>query len=331
MGGYNYGVSYLGGKCTLASQIFAQFPAGFDTFVDPFAGGMSMSHYAALQGFSRVIANDLDGKAMSIFREYISGAPPMRGFVGRYQFNRYKGGTSRFCAIMRMIYGFSGNCYSYMYCKAREMYSQAVNDALFFCDFQPLRMIFGERIASAMCDFCAGFDAELPLRERHRAFIHKIAEFTDFSMKAAGIDEKKRTSPIDAYRVNHIERIVRLENLARDKDACSRIEYHCTDYRCIDIPSHSLIYCDPPYFGRVSYGYAGDFNRADFLDWAEMQAKRGNAVFISEYEIDDPRFVCVWSKEKKTRMGNENSGHEVERLFTWRGSVGTTGGLAGVR
>lgn len=321
MSGYNYGVSYLGGKCTLASQLFAQFPGGYETFVDPFAGGMSMSHYAALHGFSRVIANDLDGLAMSIFREYVSGASLMRGFVGRSQFNRYRRGTSGLCALMRMIYGFSGNCYSYMYCKAREMYSQAVNDALFFCDFQPMRMIFGERIASAMCDFRTGFDAETTLRNQHIAFIHKLAELTGWSMKAAGIDDKKRMCPIDAFRVNHIERIARLENLARDKEACSRIEYHCTDYRNIEIPPHSLIYCDPPYLGRVSYGYAVDFNHADFLDWAEMQAKRGNAVFVSEYEIDDPRFVCVWAKCKKIRMGNANSGHDVERLFTWRVSV----------
>ena len=80
---------------------------------------------------------------------------------------------------------------------------------------------------------------------------------------------------------------------------------------------NSLIYCDPPYKGTTEYKDGG-FDHYKFFDWCREQTKRGNVVFVSEYEAPED-FVCVWQQEVKSSLsangvsgGNKVS---VEKLF----------------
>lgn len=86
-------------------------------------------------------------------------------------------------------------------------------------------------------------------------------------------------------------------------------------YLDLEIPSGSVVYCDPPYEGTTKY--AGDFDHKIFWDWVrETSAK--HTVFVSEYKAPED-FICVWQKEAKSSLsangkggGNKNS---IERLF----------------
>ena len=99
------------------------------------------------------------------------------------------------------------------------------------------------------------------------------------------------------------------------------IRFCCDDYRNINIPESSVIYCDPPYKGTMGYGT--DFNNDDFWNWCREQAKRGCKVFVSEYSAPAD-FRCIWKKKKKDGMGTTVKGKhqktKIEKLFTYGNS-----------
>lgn len=76
--------------------------------------------------------------------------------------------------------------------------------------------------------------------------------------------------------------------------------------------------CDPPYKGTKTYNTSKNFDHDKFFEWCREQTKRGNVVFVSEYEAPED-FVCVWQQEVKSSLsangvsgGNKVS---VEKLF----------------
>ena len=88
----------------------------------------------------------------------------------------------------------------------------------------------------------------------------------------------------------------------------------CCDYSEWD--SHTvrtLYYCDIPY--KDSIGYSQDFDYERFYNWCERQTKQGNIVLVSEYEMPEDRFECIWQKQVKTHQNNRNKLDKVEKLF----------------
>lgn len=93
------------------------------------------------------------------------------------------------------------------------------------------------------------------------------------------------------------------------------IKFICSDYRALDIPPNSIIYCDPPYQYCTKYRYLkNDFDTDAFWSWAKDKAKEGHQVFVSEFE-GPPEWECIWSKPKRNR-GLINSRNKTEKLFT---------------
>lgn len=85
----------------------------------------------------------------------------------------------------------------------------------------------------------------------------------------------------EAYR-NVINQVPNLKN----------IYFTSMDYREMDIPDDSIIYCDIPYEGTTKYKC--DFDHKAFWDWARDMSEH-NKVFISEYNAPDD-FKCIWEK-----------------------------------
>lgn len=102
------------------------------------------------------------------------------------------------------------------------------------------------------------------------------------------------------------------------KQSCNLygIEFICSDYSTLKIPSHSIIYCDPPYANTTKY--RNEFNHSQFFDWCTLKAKEGHLVFLSEYEAPKP-FTCIWQKELKSSLSANgkigSSKNSVEKLF----------------
>lgn len=98
------------------------------------------------------------------------------------------------------------------------------------------------------------------------------------------------------------------------------VKFIQSSYDQLEIPSNSIIYCDPPYEGTTKY--KDDFDHNKFWNWCREKSKEGHQVFISEYNAPED-FECIWSQEVKSSLsangkigGNKIS---VEKLFKYKG------------
>lgn len=118
----------------------------------------------------------------------------------------------------------------------------------------------------------------------------------------------KRATKIDIEPLTRLNRVNRLTELQPWRDT---ITVSCKDYAAVDIPENSVVYCDIPYSNAYGYGDT-DFNGTAFLDWA---AGRDN-LYISEYNISDGRYECIWEKQHASiYSSHSNSTTRTERLY----------------
>lgn len=91
------------------------------------------------------------------------------------------------------------------------------------------------------------------------------------------------------------------------------IEFHSDDYRKIEIPKNSIVYCDIPYFGTKQYETSKDFDYEAFYDWCRKN-KDKYKIFISEYSMPND-FKCIWQKEITNSMNTTKTYKPIEKLF----------------
>ena len=115
----------------------------------------------------------------------------------------------------------------------------------------------------------------------------------------------------------NIESLIQQENLLRSKSiTASNISITSVSYDEIDLPdpSETVIICDPPY--RNTQGYQIEFDNDKFEQWCINRAREGYEVFVCEYNIKNPAFEEVWSKEViNCGGGNKNQKRSVEKLY----------------
>lgn len=96
------------------------------------------------------------------------------------------------------------------------------------------------------------------------------------------------------------------------------IKFYDCNYYELEIPSESIIYCDPPYANTTKY--KDDFNHIKFWEWCREMTKKGHQVFISEYNAPED-FKCVWEKKVSSSLSaNGKSGQNKissEKLFIY--------------
>lgn len=85
------------------------------------------------------------------------------------------------------------------------------------------------------------------------------------------------------------------ENVIKQQPELKYIEFLCLDYKSLDIPDKSVIYCDPPYKGSRTFIGENKINHNEFWDWCRKKTQEGHLVYISEYSAPDD-FKCIWSK-----------------------------------
>lgn len=115
----------------------------------------------------------------------------------------------------------------------------------------------------------------------------------------------------------NVESLAQQENLLRSKSiASSNISITSVSYDEINLPdpNETVIICDPPY--RNTQGYQIEFDNDKFEQWCIDKAREGYEVFVCEYNIKNPAFEEVWSKEViNTGGGNKNQKRSIERLY----------------
>lgn len=85
----------------------------------------------------------------------------------------------------------------------------------------------------------------------------------------------------------------------------------CCDYRELKIPTHSTVYCDPPY-GNTKHNA---FDTRSFWVWARALSSHSR-VWVSGYRA--PLFwKTIWKAEKTSNLARHSATHSVEKLFKW--------------
>lgn len=93
------------------------------------------------------------------------------------------------------------------------------------------------------------------------------------------------------------------------------VEFRSRDYSQLEIPPHSIIYCDPPYKGTYRYKCVKPFNYNEFYEWCRAKAAEGHKVYVSEYSMPED-FECIWEKTITNSMHETKTTHPTEKLFT---------------
>lgn len=91
--------------------------------------------------------------------------------------------------------------------------------------------------------------------------------------------------------------------------------YDC-EYRNLEIPNESIIYCDIPYQGTKVYDTKLVFDYDVFWQWCRDMTKKGHKVFISEYNAPSD-FTCVWQKEVNVSIRPTKTLVQTEKLFEY--------------
>lgn len=102
------------------------------------------------------------------------------------------------------------------------------------------------------------------------------------------------------------------KTLVKRVEATAHIPLSLSDYREIDVPSGSLVYCDPPYLNSTNgYPPGVRFDHEEFWNWTFWVAASGSDVVVSERVAPDWA-ECVHERfTDLSLVGNR----EAERLF----------------
>lgn len=80
-----------------------------------------------------------------------------------------------------------------------------------------------------------------------------------------------------------------------------RCRFQCCSYEEISARAGSIVYCDPPYAGTLSYGQ--EFDHAKFWEWCRIKKREGVHIFISEFSAP-PDFVSIWEQDRKVQVSD---------------------------
>ena len=128
----NYGLPYMGSKSKIVKHIVPLFPSA-DNFVDLFAGGGAVTHYAMTTAkYKHFVFNDINPLMPKAFEMSLNGEfENEKRWISRDEFFRLRD-TDPYVAI---CFSFGNNLSNYMYNEEIEPIKEAYHYALFFGDY----------------------------------------------------------------------------------------------------------------------------------------------------------------------------------------------------
>ena len=284
----SYGICYMGSKNALAERIVALLPSA-SHLIDVFAGGCAITHCAMKSGkWQHVHANDINEMIVGAFRRAINGEfIGERRWISHEEFNRVRD-TDAYASI---CFSFGGNLRSYAYNHKNEELKRALHYAIFFGDHKPFLSLTGIDLTPVL--------NISDLRERYLTAKHL---------------SKENGKRIDLQPFERLNRLNRLATAFTNEEK-HRLTIGSADFAEVDIPSDSVVYCDPPYRESEGYRKAKHFNHERFFEWALRQTV---PVYVSEYAMPE-EFVEVAAWQKLCTMSQtSNSLRTTEKLFVPR-------------
>ena len=339
-----YGAAYQGSKSKIADEIISKLPSK-KYFIDAFSGGGALAHCALESGkFENIIANDLQTK--DILEAHFLWTPEQhlefqKRWVTREEFNQTDN------LYIKTCWSFSNNRKAYIYSKACYEYKRLLHNAICFGNYKDFEDYCGIDLSE--------IDSYEDLNERRKAArrailkalkpysfketinsnTHIPKEIYDAilggnkdwrnlqSMETTKQDDKCVKNMLQLENLErtkyskNVESLAQQENFLRSKSiTASNISITSVSYDEIDLPdpNETVIICDPPY--RNTQGYQVEFDNDKFEQWCIDKAREGYEVFVCEYNIENPAFEEVWSKEViNIGGGNKNQKRSIEKLY----------------
>ena len=112
-----------------------------------------------------------------------------------------------------------------------------------------------------------------------------------------------------------------IRNIRSQIPSMSDVIFKNEEYYNLEIPSNSIIYCDPPY--ENTSGYSVEFDHEKFWQWVREKTIEGHLVYVSEFSAPDD-FICIFDKQFTSNLsvtGNGHGGRKImdEKLFILNG------------
>ena len=267
-----YGIGYQGSKSRIIKKLAESFLPK-ENFYDLFGGGFAVTHYLLEEKkyhYKNYYFNDNRPGLCEFLQDVIRGKYNYDIFkpewISKERFNKEK--ENNF--YIKNLWSFGNNGKGYLYSKKLEEQKRSAHNAVIFNVFE--------------------------------GFIKDELKLTAWPSDKKTIKEKRlyldliyRRKKL-RYQLEHLERLERLHKFENLK-SINNLIFINLDYREVEIKPNSLIYCDIPYKNTYdkkkglvcNYDYI-KFDYNAFYNWAHDQRE---PVFISEYEIQDPRFHLV--------------------------------------
>ena len=338
-----YGAAYQGSKSKIADEIISKLPAR-KYFIDAFSGGGALAHCALESGkFEHIIANDLQTK--EILEAHFLWTPEQhldfqKKWITKEEFEQTDN------LYIKTCWSFSNNRKAYIYSKSCYEYKRLLHNAICFGNYKEFEDYCGidlseidryddlnERRKAARRAILKALkpysfkesinsNTHIP-KEIYDAILGGNKDWRNLQSMEATKQGKGLVSIISSENLErtkyskNVESLIQQENLLRSKSiTASNISITSVSYDEIDLPdpSETVIICDPPY--RDTQGYQVEFDNDKFEQWCINKSREGYEIFVCEYNIKNPAFEEVWSKEViNTGGGNKNQKRSVERIF----------------
>ena len=338
-----YGAAYQGSKSKIADEIISKLPAR-KYFIDTFSGGGALAHCALESGkFEHIIANDLQTK--DILEAHFLWTPEkhlefQKKWITKEEFEQTDN------LYIKTCWSFSNNRKAYIYSKSCYEYKRLLHNAICFGNYKEFEDYCGidlseidsyddlnERRKAARRAILKALkpysfkesinsNTHIP-KEIYDAILGGNKDWRNLQSMEATKQGKGLVSIISSENLErtkyskNVESLIQQENLLRSKSiTASNISITSVSYDEIDLPdpSETVIICDPPY--RNTQGYQVEFDNDKFEQWCINKSREGYQIFVCEYNIKNPAFEEVWSKEViNTGGGNKNQKRSIERLY----------------
>lgn len=302
----------MGSKSKIVRQIVSLFPNA-DTFVDLFAGGGAVTHYAMTTAkYKHFVFNDINPLMPKAFEMSLNGEfENEKRWISREEFFRLRD-TDPYVAI---CFSFGNDLSTYMYGKEIEPIKEAYHYALFFGDYSLAKERMG--IDLTPLEKCPTIKEKYAILKR---IVKTIPPHLSVETRLQNLERLQRVlwSELDVkMRSEEAAAAISEHNAkgSRKLPLSDVIEFYNTDYQAVPIPDNSVIYCDIPYKGAETYHRhkKTEFDYERFYDWAYSQTQ---PIFISEYFMPEDRFVCIAEIKRTGTMSATNNAEKVtERIF----------------
>jgi len=305
-----YGLPYMGSKAKIIPSLALLFPKA-KNFYDLFGGGGAVTHYMALHKkhrYEQFYFNEIKADIVELIKRAINGEYNYDVFKPRW-ISREDFFANLDDPYVRCCWSFGNNQKGYLFGSEIEQYKKTMHMAVVFDEFDDLAIkVFGfdkwpKKVRTIK-------HKRFYLRQKIEFFRKtKIPQFLLQYLSERQLGNYQKLQQLERLQqlqqlqqlqpLERLEQLQQLQQLERSV-GLNTIKFTSFDYRQVDILPDSIVYCDIPYQGTSDYG---SFDHDQFFDWA---ATRKFPLYISEYDIKDSRFECVYEIDKRAMFKNSN-------------------------